>query len=220
MADGNTVAGVAWRGHIRGIVEVQGRQFILFPKLPVGRVKIGRLIGFATEGRFTDIVVATNGAIPAVRGQFDRTCQPKVFQFTTSAGCDVFGTPQCLLVANVGSQLADAKKRHLTFERRRIDVVSRCRSRSRRPSRNAPIVAGGIDPVVRSCQIPSPGRVCEIIIVVPRIHQTGKEDLLDIVQIQRELRSILCAPQSGKNHTSQNRNDGNDNQQLNEGESQ
>ena len=109
MADGNTVAGVAWRGHIRGIVEVQGRQFILFPKLPVGRVKIGRLIGFATEGRFTDIVVATNGAIPAVRGQFDRTCQPKVFQFTTSAGCDVFGTPQCLLVANVGSQLADAK---------------------------------------------------------------------------------------------------------------
>src|ERR1043165_9494459 len=54
MTDGDAVADVSRRRHVRRIIEIKGIQFILLPQLPVRRQKVAQFIGFPVwnERRF------------------------------------------------------------------------------------------------------------------------------------------------------------------------
>src|SRR5204862_4765697 len=84
VTNGNTIAGIARGRDIGSIVEIEWVQLILLPHLPVGRQKVTDSVGPSVrrEGRFANVVVATNRSIPTVGSEFDRTAQPKLVELS------------------------------------------------------------------------------------------------------------------------------------------
>src|SRR5690606_32553236 len=117
-------------------------------------------------GGQAQIVVAANGAVPAVGSDFDRSCQPELLEPAAAPGGDVLRAPENVVIMQVGSELPDLEKQDLVAEDNRVDVVPRGRLRSCRTAGDAAVVARGVRPAVRAGQIAAPCRVREVVLVV------------------------------------------------------
>jgi long-chain acyl-CoA synthetase len=123
------------------------------------------------------------------------------------------------------TQLADPEKRDLVrvVISEAPDLCSRQnanRNVGRSPG-NPPTVGGSVGPAVRTRTAVerAPSRMRQEIPVVRAVNVHGDHHLLDVAQVNDDLCAVLGAGEGRQEHACEDRDDGNDDEQLNEGES-
>ena len=133
------------------IIEEKSVQLILFPHLPIRRLEVRHLEGFAAGDLPRPWAhVATDRAIPAVGSHFHVARQPHRLELAAVAGGDIFWTPQNRVAAKERTQLAYLEESHLIAELRGIDVPTRGTGHVSGPARETTVVWPGIGPAVRA----------------------------------------------------------------------
>jgi len=220
MTNRDAVASIARGRNITRVVKIERVEFILLPQLPVRWKEIGNLVGLSVRERWgsANIVITADRAVPAVRGQLDRTRQPKRLKPAAPTGSDILRTPADLVIGKERTELADFEERNLVAELDGIDVFARRRSWSSRPAGNATVITRRVNPSVRTAEIATPSRMRVVIIVVSRVKVIGQKDLFYVVKVERQLGTVFGPGERRQKKARQDCDNSNDNEQFNQRE--